>query len=108
MLPFHNEAFNVVLSQGALSEIIHPEKTVLEMSRVLKTGGKLVIIAYGKRGFINIVNPWALKPNNLEKLLTKEGFYIEKLAWLKSHYILVVGIKYKNIEKVPANSPYPQ
>ena len=63
------------------------------MTRVLKTNGKILIITFGKKGVINVVNPHTLKPTKLENILTKEKTQINKLAWVKPYYILLIATK---------------
>jgi len=68
MLPFRDNAFNIVFSQGALSEIADPQRALGEMIRVLRRKGTLVTITYGKKRLISIINPWTFKPETLETL----------------------------------------
>ncbi len=42
-LPFPNQAFDRVLMVDALHHVVHQEQTALELYRVLKPGGRLVI-----------------------------------------------------------------
>lgn len=53
-LPFPDGHFDFVLSVGALCFVKDLEKTLLEMRRVLKPGGTLVV------GVLNKWSPWAL------------------------------------------------
>jgi len=46
-LPFDNEIFDCIVLTFVLAEITHLEKAILEMKRVLKTNGKVIIIAGG-------------------------------------------------------------
>jgi len=93
MLPFKDDSFGVVLSQGALSEIALPRAVIREMARVLKRGGSLAIVTYGKRGIIGLVNPWAFRPVDVENDFLEEGLHVKRLSWLEPHYILLVGAK---------------
>jgi ubiquinone/menaquinone biosynthesis C-methylase UbiE len=53
-LPFPDSSFDAVLSNGLLCFLKEPEKALLEMHRVLKPGGRLVV------GVLNMWSPWAL------------------------------------------------
>lgn len=43
-LPFENEKFDIVISRLAFHHFVNPQKIMFEMARVLKTGGKLVMV----------------------------------------------------------------
>jgi ubiquinone/menaquinone biosynthesis C-methylase UbiE len=45
-LPFENGTFDTVMSVNALQAMYRPEMALAEMSRVLKPGGELLLIAY--------------------------------------------------------------
>jgi ubiquinone/menaquinone biosynthesis C-methylase UbiE len=45
-LPFENHSFDKVMSVNALQTMIRPEMALMEMSRVLKPGGELLLITY--------------------------------------------------------------
>jgi ubiquinone/menaquinone biosynthesis C-methylase UbiE len=45
-LPFENYSFDTVMSINALQAMIRPEMALMEMSRVLKPGGELLLITY--------------------------------------------------------------
>jgi demethylmenaquinone methyltransferase/2-methoxy-6-polyprenyl-1,4-benzoquinol methylase len=47
-LPFHNETFTCATVSFALRNVTDIEKTVTEMTRVLKKGGKIIILDLGK------------------------------------------------------------
>ena len=64
-LPFENYSFDTVMSVNALQAMTQPEKAILEMSRVLKPGGELLLITYcyGDPSFSDsesLIN-WAVK-----------------------------------------------
>ena len=64
-LPFENYSFDTVMSVNALQAMTQPEKAILEMSRVLKPGGELLLITYcyGDSSFSDsesLIN-WAVK-----------------------------------------------
>ena len=45
-LPFENHSFDTVMSVNALQTMDNPEKALMEMNRVLKPGGELLLITY--------------------------------------------------------------
>jgi ubiquinone/menaquinone biosynthesis C-methylase UbiE len=45
-LPFEDYSFDTVMSVNALQTMIRPEMAIMEMSRVLKPGGELLLITY--------------------------------------------------------------
>ncbi|MBM2839080.1 MAG: ubiquinone biosynthesis protein UbiE [Deltaproteobacteria bacterium] len=53
-LPFPDSSFDAVMSNGLLCFLKEPEKALIEMLRVLKPGGRLVV------GVLNKWSPWAL------------------------------------------------
>ena len=64
-LPFEDHSFDTVMSVNALQAMTQPEKAILEMSRVLKPGGQLLLITYcyGDSSFSDsesLIN-WAVK-----------------------------------------------
>jgi ubiquinone/menaquinone biosynthesis C-methylase UbiE len=64
-LPFENHTFDTVMSVNALQTMIRPEMAIMEMSRVLKPGGELLLITYcyGDSSFSDsesLIN-WAIK-----------------------------------------------
>ncbi len=92
MLPFPDGHFDFVLSVGALCFAKDGEKALLEMRRVLKPGGRLVV------GVLNKWSPWALlrrikglfkktiyqkakfiSPPELESSLKRAGFEVKTL-----------------------------
>lgn len=53
-LPFPDSSFDAVVSNGLLCFLNEPEMALMEMHRVLKPGGRLVV------GVLNKWSPWAL------------------------------------------------
>lgn len=88
-LPFENSVFDVVISIGLLSCLESPEKFFTECSRVLKPGGKLLLITLYS-GFIRAkVLPFFVKSNwnlydtfKLHKLLVNAGLSVTKTEYL--------------------------
>ena len=89
-LPFPDSSFDTVISNGLLCFLKEPEKALIEMRRVLKPGGRLVV------GVLNRWSPWAffrrikglfkdtiynqahfISPPELEGLLKRAGFDVK-------------------------------
>lgn len=89
-LPYPDQSFDLILSNGLLCFLREPEKALTEMYRVLKPGGRLII------GVLNKWSPWALfrrvkglfkdtiynqayfiSPPELEKMLRRTGFQVK-------------------------------
>lgn len=89
-LPFPDSSFDAVISNGLLCFLKEPEKALIEMRRVLKPGGRLVV------GVLNRWSPWAffrrikglfkdtiynqahfISPPELEGLLKRAGFDVK-------------------------------
>lgn len=92
MLPFPDCSFDLLVSNGLLCFLKEPKKALIEMQRVLKPGGRLVI------GVLNRWSPWALfrrikglfrdtiynqahfiSPPELEGLLRDAGFEVKEI-----------------------------
>lgn len=46
-MPFKDELFDCIVMTFVLAEIVHLDKAIAEMNRVLKKGGKVIVIAGG-------------------------------------------------------------
>src|SRR5258706_7541699 len=58
-LPFPDNTFDIACSMGVLHHIADPRPTLAEMHRVLKPGGRLILMLYNKNSFRNRVTfPW--------------------------------------------------
>ena len=90
-LPFPDESFDLILSNGLLCFLKEPEKALMEMHRVLKPGGGLAV------GVLNKWSPWAffrrikglykdtiynqayfISPPELEGLIRRAGFDVKE------------------------------
>lgn len=89
-LSFPDDSFDLIVSNGLLCFLKEPEKALMEMHRVLKPGGRLVV------GVLNRWSPWAffrrikglfkdtiynqahfISPPELEGLLKRAGFDVK-------------------------------
>jgi SAM-dependent methyltransferase len=52
VLPFPDDAFDVVYSWGVIHHSAHPERIVGEIRRVLKPGGEFIGMMYGRRSVL--------------------------------------------------------
>lgn len=57
-LPYESQSFNVVLCQLSIDYLIHPIEVMKEISRVLKPGGKVVILFSNRLFFSKAVGLW--------------------------------------------------
>lgn len=55
-LSFPDKIFDLVVSSGVIHHTLDPEKAFFEMTRVLKSGGRMVLGVYGRHGLF----PWCL------------------------------------------------
>jgi SAM-dependent methyltransferase len=81
-IPFKNETFDCVLCSHLIEHLAKPELAMKEIRRVLRTGGKLIIILPTIKGYKRDkthVKFW--DENNIEKLLKKFNFKIKKLIY---------------------------
>ncbi|OGG26376.1 hypothetical protein A2960_03540 [Candidatus Gottesmanbacteria bacterium RIFCSPLOWO2_01_FULL_39_12b] len=60
-LPFKDEVFDCIVLTFILSEIVHLEKAIIELKRVLKPGGKVIIIAGGMPQDRNLIARFIFK-----------------------------------------------
>jgi ubiquinone/menaquinone biosynthesis C-methylase UbiE len=81
-IPFKNGQFDSVLCSHLLEHLNRPEAAFREIKRVLRKGGKLIIILPTEKGFKRDkthVKFW--DENSLRQLLKKFGFRVKKLAY---------------------------
>lgn len=90
-LPFPDQSFDLIVSNGLLCFLKEPGKALAEMNRVLKPEGRLII------GVLNRWSPWALfrrikglfkdtiynqahfmSPPELERIIKKAGFEVKE------------------------------
>jgi ubiquinone/menaquinone biosynthesis C-methylase UbiE len=84
-LPFPNELFDIVYSIETFEHIPNTEKAVFEACRVLKSGGKIVIIDKNYFG----LNPNLLIPTPIDKLykeLTNQWMYKRNFEFREKYF----------------------
>ena len=55
MLPFNNNFFDIACSMGVLHHIENPQPMIEEMFRVLKPGGKIILMLYYRFSWKSLV-----------------------------------------------------
>lgn len=87
-LPFQDEIFSGVSSCGVLEHVPHPEKSLKEINRVLKTGGYFYIfmlpqktswVEYLSRLRGCSVHPIRYSVKGVKGMLAESGFEVEKI-----------------------------
>lgn len=84
-LPFEDNTFDIVVCNASFHHYIHPNTVLMEMQRVLKNGGKLLIgdpyVPSLVRPFVNVLTKFSDKGdyhfyglNEMKKLFEKNGF----------------------------------
>ena len=74
-LPFEDNSFDIVYSNGVLHHTNDTEKAISEVYRVLKPGGSAVIMLYAKHSYLYWVNLFLLKGLFL-------GYFFKGKNWL--------------------------
>ncbi|MBI4052718.1 MAG: methyltransferase domain-containing protein [Candidatus Diapherotrites archaeon] len=73
-IPFPGNQFDSVSMVNGVRYLNRPAETFKEIFRVLRKGGKLVIINYAGPGIRDVPRPKTLSVSGLEKLLNRSGF----------------------------------
>ena len=60
-LPFDNNEFDIVYSNGVLHHTHNISKAIDEVRRVLKPGGEAIIMLYSRNSFLYYINIWFIK-----------------------------------------------
>jgi len=77
ILPFDSESFDIVLSASCLEHCRRPWELILEMDRVLRGGGLLVLTIPWKIGYHPFpLDYWRISPDGFDELLG---------PWMKEH-----------------------
>jgi ubiquinone/menaquinone biosynthesis C-methylase UbiE len=112
-LPFSNDTFDAVWSWGVIHHSTSTERCLEEITRVLKPGGRILLMVYYKRSIVYYVHCGLLRGILLGQLASRtlqeiyaaasDGFYArvftkkELRALLETHYsqikLTVVGLK---------------
>ncbi len=77
-LPYRNSTFDVVVSASVVEWIDQDQQAILEMARVLKPGGKILISVPNRKSFFRLLEKWQFK----SKLLCRH-FVSVKLGYLE-------------------------
>ena len=91
-LSFPDESFDFVYSHGVLHHTPHPENAFSELRRVLKPGGKAVLMLYHKHSFnyyVRIMGYMRLRV--LLRILSRAGRFAQDRAQLRDELIGVRG-----------------
>lgn len=89
-LPLRDGVFDLALSVQSLEHFKRPEVVLHEIRRVLKMGGKLLILVPFLHGF-HLTDYWRYTPLGLKVLLDGAGFTIERLE-ASGGLLTVVGV----------------
>jgi ubiquinone/menaquinone biosynthesis C-methylase UbiE len=89
MLPFRNEAFDIVSSRWFLHEFQNATRYLEEMKRVVKAKGEIICVDFCAptetvKQFLNtciLTDEYVLTKEELSSLLQKRGLAIKKEAW---------------------------
>ena len=60
-LPYQNNYFDIVYSNGVLHHTYDIKKAISEVYRVLKPGGEAIIMLYAKNSFLYFINIYLIK-----------------------------------------------
>jgi demethylmenaquinone methyltransferase/2-methoxy-6-polyprenyl-1,4-benzoquinol methylase len=92
-MPFDDEFFNLVTSVMLVHHLANPRKGLMEMVRVLRDGGKLVIVDW--RPITSEVIPHRARdfadPERIHKILTRLGISVRLRNY--RYWYLIQGIK---------------
>ncbi len=94
-MPFDNESFDAILCTEVLEHLKNPQKAILEMRRVLKDGGKLILTT-------RFIFPLHDVPNDywrFTKYGLKELFKDWRIDWIEEEYgtIDTLGVLFQRI-----------
>ena len=74
VLPFPSEHFDLVISRSVVEHLEDPAKVFREFYRVLRPGGKVVVITPNKYDYVSVIA--ALTPYRLHRLLVSRIFRV--------------------------------
>ena len=70
-LPFSDKTFDIVTAMELLEHIEEPEKTLLEMKRVCKSNGIIIITVPNEERIKDAAHVWSFTPSDIYNLLSK-------------------------------------
>jgi SAM-dependent methyltransferase len=73
-LPFHSETFDMVISRSVVEHLDDPTQVFREFNRVLRPGGKVVIVTPNKYDYISVIA--AYTPYRLHRALVSRIFQV--------------------------------
>jgi ubiquinone/menaquinone biosynthesis C-methylase UbiE len=71
-LPFPSEHFDIVISRSVIEHLPDPEQVFREFYRVLRSGGRVVIVTPNKYDYVSLIA--ALTPYRIHRLLVSKIF----------------------------------
>lgn len=82
LIPFDNESFDSVLLDNVLEHVAEPFKILLDIKRILRPGGILVIGVPGEKGFASDSDHKVYyDEGKLEALADKSGFRVKRYKY---------------------------
>lgn len=83
-LPFEENFFDIVYSNGVLHHTPDTEKTIQEVLRVLKPGGKAVIMLYAKHSYLYWINIFLLRGVILGNIFRHKNWLGRATEWMSN------------------------
>jgi SAM-dependent methyltransferase len=83
-LPFPSEHFDMVISRSVVEHLEDPERVFREFARVLRPGGKVVVITPNKWDYVSVIA--ALTPYWLHRSLVSRIFQVPGEDVFPTHY----------------------
>jgi SAM-dependent methyltransferase len=105
-LPFEGERFDCVVSTFTLCSIPNVQQALAEVYRVLKTGGKFLVLEHGLCSELN-VQKWQHRLNGLQRTLA-EGCHLDRniQALVRAQPFACVQMDEFYLEKTPKTHGY--
>lgn len=103
-IPWKNDSFDVVMCNTTLVEMLHPEKILKEVYRVLRPGGQFVLAAPSYPKFLTLINlgaknkeetGFAFFLSKQEMLITLEAIGFKNISWQKEKGWIGLAVGWK-------------